>query len=55
MLRLFRLHLLILFWNVYVIAPLLYFSGVNDKLITGFSFVFGINNEIRKEYLGTGN
>ena len=30
-------------------------SGVNNKPVTGLSFVFGINNEIRKEYLGTGN
>ena len=30
-------------------------SGGNDKPVTGFSFVFGINNEIRKEYLGTSN
>ena len=55
MLRLSHLHLLILFWSVYVIAPLDYFSGVNDKPITDFSYVFGINNEIRKEYFGTGN
>ena len=30
-------------------------SGVNDKPVTVFSFVFGINNEICGEYLGTGN
>ena len=29
-------------------------SGVNGKPVCGFWFVFGINNEIRKEYLGTG-
>ena len=27
-------------------------SGGNDKPVTDFLFVFGINNEIRKEYLG---
>ena len=32
----------------------LYSSGVNDKPVSGFSFAFGKNNEIRKEYLGTG-
>ena len=30
-------------------------SGVNNKPVTGFLFVFGINNKIRKEYLGTDN
>ena len=30
-------------------------SGVNDKPVSGFSVVFGINNKIRKEYLGTGH
>ena len=29
-------------------------SGVNNKPASGFSFAFGKNNEIRKEYLGTG-
>ena len=29
-------------------------SGENDKPVCGFLFVFGKNNEIRKEYLGTG-
>ena len=29
-------------------------SGGNGKPVCGFSFVSGINNEILKEYLGTG-
>ena len=29
-------------------------SVVNDKPVCGFSFVSSKNNEIRKEYLGTG-
>ena len=29
-------------------------SVVNDKPVCGFSFVFGKNSVIRKEYLGTG-
>ena len=30
-------------------------SGGNGKPVTGFLFISGKNNEIRKEYLGTGN
>ena len=30
-------------------------SGWNGKPVTSFLFVSGKNNEIRKEYLGTGN
>ena len=34
--------------------PVVYGSVVNDKPVCGFSFVSGKNNEICKEYLGTG-
>ena len=49
----YKRHIYVLYYTSHRMIQLSV-SVVNDKPVCGFSFVFGKNSDIRKEYLGTG-